>query len=96
MPKGYLIAHVTVHDPVAYQDYVARNNDILPPFGARALARGGQSETPEGESYERHVVFEYPSYEAAQAAYHSAAYQENAEIRYANATSMVVLVEGVD
>jgi len=96
MPKGYLIAHVTVNDPVAYQEYVDRNNEILPPFGGRPLVRGGQSETPEGAQFDRHVVFEYPSYAAAQAAYHSEDYQKNAEIRYANATSMVVIVEGAD
>jgi len=96
MPKGYIIAHVTVNDPVAYQAYVDRNNEILPPLGARALVRGGQCENVEGPNFDRHVIFEYPSYEAAQASYHNKDYQQNAEIRFANATSMVVVVEGVD
>lgn len=95
MPKGYIIAHVTVNDPVAYQAYVDRNNEILPPRGATPLVRGGRFEQPEGTPFERHVIFEFPSYEAAQASYHSEDYQQNAEIRYANATSMVVVVEGV-
>ena len=94
MPKGYSIGHITVNNPDTYQEYVDRNNEILPPFGGRPLVRGGQSETPEGEQFERHVVFEYPSFEAAKAAYYSEEYQKNAEIRFANATSMVVLVEG--
>ena len=95
MPKGYIIAHVTVDDPVAYQAYVDRNNQILPPLGAKPLARGGAFEQPEGPQYERHVIFEYPSYDAAKASYHNKEYQQNAEIRFANATSMVVVVEGV-
>lgn len=95
MPKGYIIAHVTVNDPVAYQEYVDNNNRILPPLGGKALVRGGQSETPEGDEYQRHVVFEYPSYEAAKASYYNEEYQKNAEIRFANAVSMLVLVEGV-
>lgn len=95
LPKGYIIAHVTVDDPVAYQAYVDTNTTLLPRMGARPLVRGGQSETPEGPQYARHVIFEYDSYEAAKASYYSKEYQENAEIRYANATSMIVLVEGL-
>jgi uncharacterized protein (DUF1330 family) len=41
------------------------------------------------------VVFEFDDYRKATALYHDPAYQEVARIRRENATSMIVLVEGV-
>ena len=96
MPKGYIMGHVTVRDAEAYKEYVARNSPVLAAFGGKPLVRGGQSETPEGPQYTRHVCFEYPNYETAKAAYYSPEYQEIMKIRVANADSMIVLVEGAD
>ena len=95
MPKGYIIGHVTVHDPEAYKAYVTGNTPIIASYGGRPLVRGGQSEHPEGPEFDRHVVFEFDDYEQAKAAYHDPDYQKVAQIRYDNATSMIVLVEGV-
>ncbi|PVA10814.1 DUF1330 domain-containing protein [Pelagivirga sediminicola] len=94
MPKGYLIGHITVNDPDAYREYVARDTPILERHGGRFIVRGGQSETVEGAAQERHVVIEFPSYEAARAAYDDPAYQEVAEIRRRTADSTIILVEG--
>lgn len=94
MPKGYIVAHVTVTDPEAYEEYVIKDTPILEGLGGRFVIRGGQSEVVEGESFERHVVIEFPSYEAAQAAYNDPAYQEVAEIRRRTAKSTIIVVEG--
>ena len=94
MPKGYLIGHVTVNDPDAYAEYIARNTEILERHGGRFIVRGGRSETPEGETLQRHVVIEFPSFEAAKAAYDDPAYQEVAQIRRRTADSVIILVEG--
>ncbi len=71
MPKGYLIAHVTVRDPEGYQDYVRLDTPIFERFGGRFLVRGGQSEVVEGEALERHVVIEFPDYATAKSCYES-------------------------
>ncbi len=81
MPKGYIIGHITVTDPEAYPEYVRRDTPILNDLGGQFIVRGGQSEVPEGESLDRHVVIEFPSFEAAKAAYNDPDYQEVAEIR---------------
>lgn len=94
MPKGYWIAHITVTDPERYPEYVARDTPIIEGMGGRFIVRGGTSEILEGETQMRHVVVEFPSYEAAKAAYKSAEYQEVAKIRYAAAESTFILVEG--
>ncbi|WP_375229518.1 DUF1330 domain-containing protein [Roseobacter sp. S98] len=94
MPKGYIIGHVTVKNPEAYKEYVERDTPILLGLGGKFIVRGGQSEVPEGESLERHVVIEFPSYEAALAAYNDPEYQEVADIRRRNADSTIIVVEG--
>lgn len=94
MPKGYIIGHITVNDPDAYQEYIERDTPILEGYGARFIVRGGPSETMEGETQDRHVVIEFDDFETAQRAYHDPAYQEVAEIRRRTATSTIILVEG--
>ena len=94
MPKGYIIGHVTVKNPEAYKEYIERDTPILLGLGGKFIVRGGQSEVPEGESLERHVVIEFPSYEAALAAYNDPEYQEVADIRRRNADSTIIVVEG--
>lgn len=94
MAKGYWLIHVTVKNPDAYKEYVERDTPIIEGLGGRFMIRGGQSETVEGTSLSRHVMVEFPSYEAAMRAYHDPAYQEVADIRRANADSSFVIVEG--
>ncbi len=96
MPKGYIIGHITVTDPEAYKEYVEKDTPILKALGAKFIIRGGESEVPEGETQNRHVVMEFESYEAAKKAYYDPEYQEIAKIRYANAESTIILVEGHD
>jgi len=95
MPKGYIIGHITVNDPEAYKEYVERDTPILLGLGGRFIVRGGPSEVMEGETLNRHVVIEFPSYEAALAAYRDPAYQEVADIRRRTADSVILVVEGV-
>jgi len=96
MPKGYIIAHVTVTNPEAYQEYVDRDTPILLGHGGKFIVRGGPSEVKEGSAHERHVVIEFPSFDAAMKAYNDPAYQEVAEIRRRNAESTIILVEGAE
>ncbi|WP_158965728.1 DUF1330 domain-containing protein [Chachezhania sediminis] len=96
MPKGYIIGHITVTDPEAYQEYVIKDTPILKGLGGKFIVRGGQSETPEGATQNRHVVIEFPTYEEAKAAYYDPDYQAVAEIRRRTAESTIILVEGHD
>lgn len=96
MAKGYWIGHVTVTDPETYKTYVANNNTIIPKFGGRFIVRGGQAEVPEGELPGRHVVIEFPSYQAALDCYHSADYTANRKVRENASTGAIAIVEGWD
>ncbi|WP_050930108.1 DUF1330 domain-containing protein [Aestuariivita boseongensis] len=96
MPKGYIIGHVTISDPEAYQPYAQSNNEIFPKHQGKFLVRGGQSQIMEGDCHTRHVIIEFPSYEAALAAYNDPEYQENMKIRQANSTGTIIVVEGTE
>lgn len=94
MPKGYIIGHITVTEPEGYAEYVRRDTPILEAHGAKFIVRGGQSETPEGTTQDRHVVVEFPTFEAAKKAYEDPEYQAVADIRRRCAESTIILVEG--
>lgn len=94
MAKGYWIANITVTNPEEYKTYVERDTLIIEKAGGRFLVRGGEVGATEGDLLERHVVIEFPDYEAALACYHSPEYQEVAEIRRANSRSRIVVVKG--
>ena len=94
MPKGYLIANITVKDPEDYAGYTGQAPPLMARFGGNYIVRGGRAEVPEGESRERQVVIEFPSYENAVAAYNDPDYQKIAEIRRRATDSTIILVEG--
>jgi uncharacterized protein (DUF1330 family) len=94
MPKGYIIGQITVNHPDAYAEYIARDTPVLEALGGRFIVRGGRCEVAEGTAHQRHVVIEFPSYEAAKAAFENPEYQEIAEIRRRTADSVIILAEG--
>lgn len=96
MPKGYIIGHITVTNPEAYKEYIERDTPILENLGGTFVIRGGQSQVMEGTVHQRHVAIEFPSYQAALAAYNDPEYQEVADIRRRNAESTIIVVEGVE
>jgi uncharacterized protein (DUF1330 family) len=95
MPKGYIIGQITVTDPEGYPEYVRLDTPILESHGAKFVVRGGRSEVMEGTAGDRHVVIEFPSYDAAMAAWNDPDYQEVADIRRRCAESTIIIVEGV-
>ncbi|MEL6510671.1 MAG: DUF1330 domain-containing protein [Pseudomonadota bacterium] len=94
MPKAYLIGHITVTNPTDYAEYVRLDTPIIEAAGGRFLVRGGESEVLEGNFKQRHVVVEFPDMAAARAFYLSPAYQRVAQIRFENADSDMLIVEG--
>lgn len=94
MTKGYWIAHVDITDADAYKEYAAGNQVAFAKFGARYLTRGGEHTSPEGPARSRHVVIEFPSYQAALDCYHSDEYQAVSKLRVAASDSELVIIEG--
>ena len=97
MPKGYWIAHVTITDAEKYPDYVNGARAAFETYGAVFLARGGayeEVENPMGR--ERHVLIEFPSFQAAQDCFHSPEYQAARAHRLPAGEATIILTEGMD
>jgi uncharacterized protein (DUF1330 family) len=94
MNKGYLIAHVTIKDPIAYAEYAKAAGDAMKNFNPKIIAWSGQYENLEGEIHERHVIFEFDSFAEARRFYESPEYQKARAIRSGAAIGTFVLVEG--
>ena len=70
------IANVHVTDPERYAEYARLATEAILAHGGTFLARGARHVQLEGRDRARNVVIRFPSLEAAQACYASAAYQE--------------------
>ncbi|KKW67984.1 hypothetical protein AAV94_07380 [Lampropedia cohaerens] len=96
MPSAYIIASVTVTDPVQYQHYLKLSTEAIKAHGAQVCIRGGQVEILEGDwDPGRTVVLKFPDVESARAYYHSPEYTRAREAREGAAVMRMVLVEGV-
>ena len=96
MAKGYWIAQVDVADMAKYQQYSAEIDVSLKKYGGRFLVRSAAFENPEGKSRSRHVVIEYPSYQAALDCWRSPEYRKALAIRAPVTTADIVVVEGYE
>lgn len=93
---AFVIANVTIEDPVRYEDYKRMVPATLTPFGGRFIARGGHTEVLEGDwRPNRLVILEFPSVERARAWWHSPAYAQAKALRQATSTGTLVILEGV-
>lgn len=90
------IAHVTVTDEEAYKRYAALAPQAIAEHGGVFLARGGRCVQMEGPERPRNVVARFPSVEAAQACYNSAAYQEALSHAKGAAERELVIVEELE
>jgi uncharacterized protein (DUF1330 family) len=87
MGKAYWISTVTaVHDADKLEAYVRLAAPALRAAAGRLLARGSPAAAFEAGTTARTTLLEFPSVEAAVAAYHSPAYQE----------ALRVLADGAD
>jgi uncharacterized protein (DUF1330 family) len=96
VPKGYWTAHVEITDPDRYPAYVTGARPAFERFGARFLARGGAFAEVEGAlDRSRHVLIEFPSYQAALDCYNSPEYQAAMQHRLAAGVATIIITEGV-
>jgi uncharacterized protein (DUF1330 family) len=95
MAKGYWIVHIKVTDPDTYRRYAEVAPAIVMQLGGRYTVDAGRGETVEGDaSLDRHVVVEFPSYDAALKAFRSDAYQSIIHLRQASSECVFTLAEG--
>ncbi len=94
MPKGYIIALVTVTDPEAYKLYQQAGGPVFASHGAKFLVRGGTQTTVEGDMRPRSVILEFPSLQAATDCYNSPEYQAAIALRINASAADICIIEG--
>ena len=95
--KVLCIVYESIDDREGFERYRSAVMSTLEPYGAKFLVRGGTFTTLEGEMpYERIAVLEFPSRDAAEAWYHSEAYQAVLPIRLAASRCQFIMVDELD
>jgi uncharacterized protein (DUF1330 family) len=93
--SAYIIAFVNVTDRKRYSEYMKVTPGVIAKFGGRFIARGGRMMTLEGmEETRRVVLIEFPTFERAEAFYHSDEYGNTKKMRIGAATATFLLAEG--
>ena len=93
--KAYILVDVTITNPSRYEDYKKLTPDSLQPYEGRFIARGGTTETLEGDwEPGRIVMLEFPSMEKAKAWWSSDGYAPAKAIRQSASKTRMIVVEG--
>lgn len=94
--KAYVIVQETIDDEAMFNEYRKDVPGTLEPFGGKFIVRGGHLSIVEGEwTHARTVVIEFPSREAAESWYKSAAYQKIIPLRLKSSAGNFVIVDGM-
>jgi len=94
--SAYVIVDIQVTDPVGYEEYKKLAPPIVAAYGGKYLARGGKTETLEGDwSPKRLVILEFESAERAKAWLNSPEYRAPRQLRNRTTKTNMVVVEGV-
>ena len=92
---AYVINDMEVTDPALLEEYKKLSPATIAQYGGRFLARGGRTETLEGDwSPRRLVILEFPSYEQAKAWADSPEYAPAKRLRQKASRSNLVLIDG--
>ena len=96
MTSAYIIANVTVTNPVQYEEYKKWSSAAMQAHGAEVCVRGGKVEVIEGDwAPERLVILKFPSVAAAKAFDASPEYGKARAARQGAAVMRMIVVEGV-
>ena len=93
---AYVIVDIDVKEPVEYARYKDMAALVVAAFGGKYLARGGKTETLEGEWVaKRLVILEFPAAARAKEWLNSKEYSAARALRHKTAKSNMIVVEGV-
>jgi uncharacterized protein (DUF1330 family) len=94
---AYVIVEVSVTDEAVYEKYKPLAAASIAAHGGSYKARGGASESLEGDAVAgRVVVLEFPDLEQARGWYHSAEYQEARQVRQGASQGRMFIVDGYE
>ena len=92
---AYVLNDMEITDPALFEEYKKLTPATVAQYGGRFLARGGRTETLEGDwSPKRLVIIEFPSVVQARAWADSAEYAPAKRLRRLASKSNLIVVEG--
>lgn len=95
MEKGYLIANIRVHDPVAFEEFKLLSHAAIADYGGKVLVRSATPDYREGPNRGQVVLIEFENPDVACAFYDSTAYRAARDVREKIAQTDLVLVTGL-
>jgi len=95
MTKGYLIAHIRIHDAEKFEAFKTMSGPAIADYGGTVLVRNPSAEHREGDLRGLTIVIEFESLDAARAFYESEAYTAARAVRETAAHTDLMLVAGV-
>ena len=93
--SAYLVVEIEITDPDNYEEVKKLTPATIKRFGGKYLARGGKTETLEGDwQPKRLVILEFNDMDQAKAWWNSPEYAPIKQLRQIYATTNMVLTEG--
>ena len=94
MAKGYLVAHIRVHDKEGFEKFKKMSGSAISEYGGKVLVRNPSPDVREGGDSGVAIVIEFESIEGARRFYESDKYTEARAVRELAAETDLILVEG--
>ena len=94
MKKGYLVAHLRVHDKEGFEKFKQMAGPTIAEYGGKVLVREPNPDLIEGNISGIDLVIEFESIENDRKFYESKKYQEAKAVRELAADTDLILVEG--
>ena len=96
MNKGYLVAHLRVHDKDGFEKFKQMAGPTIAEYGGKVLVRDPNPDVREGKESGIALVIEFENIETAHKFYESEKYQAAKAVRELAADNDLILVEGSD
>ena len=95
MAKGYLVAHIRVHDKEGFEKFKTLSGPVISEYGGKVLVRNPNPEIREGDQSGIAIVIEFGSIDKARSFYESDGYTEARAVRELASKCDLILVEGI-
>ena len=96
MPKGYWLAtYKKIENKDNLGSYAAKATETIKNYGGKPLVRGGNYKCLEGTDFPRTVIWEFPTYDAAEKCYNSKEYQEAWSLAKSSTERNLQIIEGI-
>ena len=95
MAKGYLVAHIRVHDKEAFEEFKQLSGTAIKAHNGKVLVRNPTPDHREGDAQGLAIVIEFDNIGKARAFYESDAYTEARAAREKISDTDLILVEGL-